>query len=368
MKKILALLLTLAMLLSLAACGEKDHPCAGIYNAVSCTALGFELDCTGDWLELKGNGKGKVCLMGEEYNCSWTLEGENFLLKNRGDEFYGTLHNGIITLDFGDMIYVYLMDPVTDEEGNVRGHVHVWTEADCETAKTCGDCGTVEGEALGHDATEANYQDPSVCNRCGVTLAEVLQPAMEKYGITEFMEVGVIYPYSTATYEDGGEHETTGELQILSYEVFKSAEGYPEKDGYEWHVVQVQADFFDQNARSWGMDVGLCYEDYYDIDLSDDTYSYDEETEVSSRMVSYHGEEVPIYFKESGGWSGWKVMDGRYQDRYSLTRAWLVPEGYDGSVQGFFNEYTVSWDDRHIYEIYDPAQFWLFRLNGYKGS
>ena len=363
MKKILAFLLTLAMVLSLAACGEKDHPNAGVYNAVSCTALGLSLDCAGDWMELKGNGKGKVCLMGEEYNCSWTLEGENFTMKNHGDEFSGTLHNGIITLDYGDMVYIYIMDRIEDEEGNVRGHVHVWTEADCETAKTCSDCGAVEGEALGHDATEANYQDPSVCKRCGVTLAEKLQADMEKYGITEFMEVGVIYPYSTATYEDDGEHETTGELQILSYEVFKSAEGYPEKEGYMWHVVQVQADFFDQNARNWGMSVGLCYEDYYNIELSDDTDTYNEETKFSSRMINFHGEEMPIFTQDVGSWSGWKVMDGRYQDRYSLTRAWLVPEGYDGSVVGFYNIYAVSWDDRHIYEVYDSSQFWLFRLS-----
>ena len=162
MKKLLAIFLTLTMLLSLAACGGND-PNAGVYNAVSCVALGFELGCEGDWLELKGNGKGKVCLMGEEYNCSWTLEGESFTMKNQGDEFSGTLRNGIITLDYGDMVYVYIMDYVEDEEGNVRGHVHVWQEADCENSKTCTDCGTVDGEPLGHDATEANYQDPSVC-------------------------------------------------------------------------------------------------------------------------------------------------------------------------------------------------------------
>lgn len=362
MKKLFAILLTFAIVLSLAACGEKDHPSAGIYNAVSCEALGVELGCEGEWLELKGNGRGTIFLMGEEYSCKWELEGENITVTNHGDEFQGTLHNGIITLDFEDMIYVYLMDPVTDEEGNIRGHVHVWQEADCENAKACSDCGAVEGDALGHDATEANYQEPSVCTRCGIILAEKLQPDMEKYGITEFMEVGVEYPYTTVTYRNE-DKETTGELQILSYDVFKGSEEYPEREGYEWHVVQAQAEFFDANANAWGISVGLCYEDYYNIDLSDDTGSYDEETGLSSRMVSFHGEEMPIYYKEKGSWSGWKVMDGRYQTTYSLTRAWQVPEGYDGSVVGFFNEYRVVWDDKHIYEVYDPAQFWLFRLN-----
>ena len=118
MKKIIALLVSLAIVLSLTACGA-ENPNAGTYNAVSCKALGISLGCEGDWLELKGNGKGKVCLMGEEYNCSWTLEGENFTLKNHGDEFSGTLRNGIITLDYGDMIYVYIMDEMTMEDGTV---------------------------------------------------------------------------------------------------------------------------------------------------------------------------------------------------------------------------------------------------------
>lgn len=362
MKRIVAFLLAFAMLFSLAACGEKDHPCAGTYNAVSCEALGISLGCDGEWLELKGNGRGKIFLMGEEYNCSWTLEGENFTLKNSGDEYFGTLRNGIITLDFEGMIYVYLMDPVTDEEGNVRGHVHVWTEADCENSKFCADCGLTEGEALGHDATAATYQDASVCTRCGITLEDKWQADMEIYGITEFMEVGVIYPYATAT-KDNPSAETVGELQILSYEKFKSAEGYPEMEGYEWRVVVAQADFFDNHAAAWGISVGLCYEDYYNIVLSDDSYSYIEETEMSSRLVNYHGEEVPIYYKEQGGWSGWKITDGRDQQRYTITRAYLVPEGYDGSVIGFYNKSAVSWDDRHIYEVYDPAQFRLFRMN-----
>ena len=116
MKRILSVMLILVMAISLAACGGSN-PNAGVYHAVSCTALGFEMDCEGDYLELKGNGKGELCLMGEKYNCSWTLEGETFTLKNHGDEFSGTLHNGILTVNFSDMVYVYRMDAVEQEDG-----------------------------------------------------------------------------------------------------------------------------------------------------------------------------------------------------------------------------------------------------------
>ena len=363
MKRFLAALLTLAMVLSLAACGGDD-PHAGIYEAVSCSALGYSLDCEGDLLELKGNGRGKLHLMGDEFNCSWTLEEESFTLKNHGDEFFGTLHNGIITLDFGDMVYVYLMQPVEDEEGNIRGHVHVWQEADCENSKFCIDCGLVDAEPLGHDAQKAaNYQDASLCSRCGITLEEKLQPDMEKYGICEFMEIGVIYPYTTVTYKNP-EKETTGELQLLSYETFDSREGYPEREGYEWRVATFQADFFDPNAVSWGIHVGLCYEDYYNIELSDDTAVYDEETQINNRTVNFHGQDMTVYHTSVGSWEGWnREHNNRYQNRYTLTHYWQVPKGYDGCILGFYNECTISWDDHHIYEIYDPADFLLFRFN-----
>ena len=34
-------------------------------------------------------------------------------------------------------------------------HEHAWTEATCESAKTCETCGEIEGEALGHNWSDA---------------------------------------------------------------------------------------------------------------------------------------------------------------------------------------------------------------------
>ena len=360
MKKIIALLVNLVIVLSLAACGGND-PNAGTYNAVSCKALGISLDCEGDWLELKGNGKGKVCLMGEEYNCSWTLEGESFTMKNHGDEFSGTLRNGIITLDYGDMVYVYIMDCVEDEEGNVRGHVHAWRDADCENSKTCTDCGTVDGEPLGHDATEANYQAPSVCKRCGITLAEKLQADMEKYGFTEFMEVGVTYDYHTIC-NINKEKTTVAEVTVNRYEVFDSADGYPAKDGYEWRVVEMQALFHDKNAKSYGSSTAANYEDYYTIKLHDDTDVYDEETEISTYSVSYHGEMMEATVHMVSSWSGWHNEGGRKVDIRTIRWEFCVPKGYDGTVVAFRNA-AIEWGDEDYLFDFDPADFLLFRLN-----
>ncbi|MBR5125524.1 MAG: hypothetical protein IKU68_02190 [Oscillospiraceae bacterium] len=360
MKKILALLLCFAMLLSLAACGAED-PNAGIYNAVSCTALGMELDCEGDWLELKKGGKAELCLMGDEYFCSWSLEGELFTLKNHGDTFSGTLKNGIITVDYGDMIYVYIMDSVVTEENKTIGHVHVWQEADCETAKTCIDCSETEGEPLGHTSTEANYQDASVCTVCGAVTGEVLQPDMEKYGITEFMEPGTVYPYTTELGE--GDVLTVGEVEVLSYEVFPSSEEYPAKEGYEWRVATFRMSFFGYMAYRYGVDTEYNIEDYYNITLLDDTVVYHEEEACDTYTVNYHGQLMEVMQYDSYTWDRWMWKNDQNWVDGKIVFAYCVPEGYDGAVVGFRNS-EIEWtDDMHLYDVYTPENFLLFRLD-----
>lgn len=367
MKKIIALLLAMAMLLSLAACGGND-PNAGTYNAVSCKALGISLDCEGDWLELKGNGKGKVCLMGEEYNCSWTLEEEDFTLKNQSDEFSGTLHNGIITLDYGDMIYVYMMDGVVTEAGETLGHVHQWKEADCENSKRCAECGSVEGEPLGHDATEANYQQPSVCKRCGITLAEKLQADMEKYGFTEFLEVGVMYPFEFVCKKDNTK-TSVGEVIVTDYQIFESAEGYPAKEGYEWRVATMKARVFDNNAYKYNVSISSRFEDYYNITFHDDTSSEwvqlgDRSSEATYKLI-YNGQEMEGYYRYiSSGWSKWNWSKGeKHGNTYVETIECQVPVGYDGTVFGFYDYVGAGDSEKGYITDIAPAVCKLFRLD-----
>ena len=51
------------------------------------------------------------------------------------------------------------------------GHEHVWTDATCESPKTC-ECGETEGEALGHTWVDANCQSPKTCSVCKATEGE----------------------------------------------------------------------------------------------------------------------------------------------------------------------------------------------------
>ena len=110
MKKIIALLLALAMLLSLVACGgsAEEDPNAGKYIGVSAAVGGFAMAMSDvypgeTWIELKSGGKGDIMLDGDSYGLKWTLEGEVFTLTIDGVDSVGTLSNGAIVIDLMDM-------------------------------------------------------------------------------------------------------------------------------------------------------------------------------------------------------------------------------------------------------------------------
>ncbi len=46
-------------------------------------------------------------------------------------------------------------------------HSHTWLKADCESSRTCSECGAVDGTALGHAWIAATCDAPKGCSRCG---------------------------------------------------------------------------------------------------------------------------------------------------------------------------------------------------------
>ena len=93
--------------------GGKADPNLGLYNGVSCKVEGFELGAEDEWVELKSGGSVSLCLMGEKYNGRWSLEGEKFTITQHGDEFTGTLKDGIMTIDFAGMLYTFQKEGVS---------------------------------------------------------------------------------------------------------------------------------------------------------------------------------------------------------------------------------------------------------------
>ena len=419
MKKLIALLLTFAMLLSLAACGGAADPNAGKYIGVSAAVGGFSMPMSeiyeGEvWVELKSGGRGTIMLDGDDFSMKWTLEGEELTVTVQGVDSVGTLRDGVITVDLMDMGCV--MTFVRMEAGSEAaapaatyddaGYYEVIridseepgesvSEEDMDQVRRAGMFMYLE---LLPDGTGILYMDEKLpliwqdgiltftednltvrytlengelaLDMMGSVLVfrkgekpEPMVSEMEQAGYTEFMEVGVQYLFTTDA-NSANPVPTTGEVMVTSYEVFDSAEGYPAKEGYEWRIVTMEAVYFDDNARWYGIKLTTCSEDYYNTKLHDDSITEPDEDGFETSLVIYRGVEMETYERYTGSWSGWHNReDGRRQSKLSAKYEYLMPKGYDGRVVGFVNSKN-EWVRGSVYITnFDPADSILFRLN-----
>ena len=341
MKRLLAILLILAMLLSLTACGgsAEEDPNAGKYIGISAAVGGFSMPMSDiysgeTWIELKSGGKGTIMLDGDDFKIKWSLEGEEFTLTVQGVDSVGTLSGGDIVIDLMDMGCVMTFEKeggsITDKLGDMAAPAITYNDAgywdliridgateedsvseedltmlrelgmymylellpdgtgvlfiDEEVPVTWQD-GTVNftednmsiSYTLEDDILTLDMLESVMVFRKGEKPEPVVSE-MEQAGFTDFMEVGVPYAYTTACSEDKTK-ATTAELIVTSYEIFEEAEGYAPMEGYEWRVVKMEARFYDENANAYGVWPAYRWEDYYNTKLHDDTEELVEETE-----------------------------------------------------------------------------------------
>ena len=420
MKKLLAILLTLAMLLSLAACGgsTEEDPNAGKYIGVSAALGGFSMPMSDiypgeTWIELKSGGKGAIMLDGDDFKLKWSLEGEDITVTVEGVDSVGTLKSGNIVIDLMNMGCVMTFEleggSIADKIANMTTYndAGYWeliriTGADADSTVSEEDMlllkrmGMVMYLNLLPDGTGVLFMDeemPVTWVDGTVTFTEddmtinytlegdimtldmlesvlvfrkgfePLPSEMEQAGYAEFMEVGVQYLFTTDA-NSATPVPTTGEAIITSYEIFDSAEGYPAKEGYEWRIVTMEATYFDDNARWYGIKLTTCSEDYYNTKLHDDSITEPDEDGFETSMVVYNGIPMETYERYTGAWSGWyDNEDGRRQNKLSAKYEYLMPKGYDGRVVGFVNSKN-EWVKGSAYITdFDLADSILFRLN-----
>ena len=181
----------------------------------------------------------------------------------------------------------------------------------------------------------------------------------ETYGLTINVEEGVTYDYVTACYEDSS-ITTVGHATFSDYRIIEEdAElGLEKKEGYEWRTVHVSIVFDDENAYNYGMFVGQCLENYYDIEGWDNSSEYDEDTNMLHYVVNYHGTEYEITVFYTEEWLGWVDRTNTYEYDVYVN----VPIGYDGYVQGLYDKKT-SWEDgMNIYDVADDNTL-FFRMD-----
>lgn len=418
MKKLVAILLAIAMLLSLAACGGEtaEDPNAGKYLGTTAKAFGMIMDMSeiypGEtWLELKSGGKGNIMLDGDEFPIKWALEGDTFTLTIDGVDSVGTLNEGVIVMDLMDMgvEMTFLKEgmeaPVSAATYNDAGYWEivrvdsddpesVVTEEDMLTVKALGVMMYLELKADGTGVLYIEEEMPVTWQDGSITITEdaltvpytvengemvldmleavfVLRKGagtvseMEQAGFTSFMNVGEPYAYDTVTSDDST-ISTVGEVTVTSYEIFESAEHFPAKEGYEWRVVKMEVRFYDENTGKYGCRVSSQTEDYYNPKLHDDTLELLEETDgykLYAHTILHNGQQMEAYEYYISYWGDWYTgKDGNDEIIRYLEWDFLVPVGYDGCVASLSNP-ADEWAEGTYITDYDPADFLLFRAD-----
>lgn len=112
-------------------------------------------------------------------------------------------------------------DTVLVEQTEIPMVAHSWTDATCETPKTCSACGATEGSALGH-----SYGEDNVCDRCGaVKVAQVITPDTSG---TEGGSPSTTTPHTTLQGALDSVGGTTGSTITLSENVSETGVTLPE--------------------------------------------------------------------------------------------------------------------------------------------
>ena len=231
---------------------------------------------------------------------------------------------------------------------------HVWTEASCAAPKTCEVCAQTEGEALEHIWVEANYQAPKTCEACGLTEGEAWPAAFEENGLTINAEqVGVAYPTTI-----GGKAFT---YTIDSYEVVASDDRHQAKEGFEWRIVTHTSQCLEGSAP-YNLPTYPDFNNYYDME-GFNASSADAPTSHLYAMtytVNFNGVEyTDCLFQLEDSYmehtdTGWFLRE---------TLAFQVPVGFDGMFICLGDAARITGDYYQQYmDLYQDENTLFFRL------
>ncbi len=95
--------------------GNKPADNKGKYYGTSCVIAGVETGAEEEWIDLQKKDRVTLFINGETYQGTWDLDGEELTILQGGDEFRGTLKDGILELNINGMKYTFQSKAAADK-------------------------------------------------------------------------------------------------------------------------------------------------------------------------------------------------------------------------------------------------------------
>ncbi len=185
-------------------------------------------------------------------------------------------------------------------------------------------CGEAACEHVWQDAT---YQAAKTCTECGELEGEPLVAFFEENGYSIGMEENTAYAYRTICHQNTDVF-TVGEVVVSDYHIISGDDTYAAKEGYEWRIATYAFTYSDDNAWLYGNRGRCAVTDYYVGGLAHVTIN-----DERPLLVSYNGEEYLCTVEAT-------ILQAEWVDRtcyVTMEIAIQVPVGYNGIVLTFFN-------------------------------
>ncbi len=367
----IALLMAIAMLLSLAACGDKGPDVTGKYICVGESYYDAPLEepYQESWLELKKGGKG-IYYSGFEFNIKWKLDGEAFSATvsflGMEDTMEGTLKDGVIDVKYGDMTIRFVKEGVEVPAGSELAGGSSGVNAPGGTGVTGANDGVLVAGSLADAFSGASAGVP------GGSETAVIENPSTWYGwlaLTDFWGIDQEEDiYDAWAYVN---MDSTGKPY---FEVFQ--DGDSENPFLSMYMT------IEENGTCIMPDIGT--EDAWTVDTylnAEDAENYQTFlNEDGSLMLSYdytrydgaYGCSVTMFFREDG--AQWDEENDLLPPRYDEYKAALEANNADSelkpqpAVGGDYGKTTPNADGIVDFDTLKSGFAWLSNATSYEGG
>lgn len=255
---VVAIVLVVVLIAALGGKG-KDDANLGRYEGVSCDLDGLVMPLDGDWIELKAKGKAALSLSGDEFNATWSVDGEKFTLEQSGDKYTGTLKDGVLSVDLGGLVYTFAKEGAKPgTTGNTAGEANP-SGGTTEAAAEAGYWTLLRADSSAGNAM--SEEDVALYRELGIEIFVDLKE--DGTGVLVFdSPVNITWADGVITADDGTKLSYTLQDDLLQIKMDTEVYVMTRGEGSAPDISTTASMGGEDEGDDWGDDWGDLYSDY----------------------------------------------------------------------------------------------------------